>query len=71
MATNKELDLGNLTLLDFNAVQRGADDAETTENITAQLVENIQFIINSMVELKKKSIAAIEILPEEQQIHDF
>lgn len=29
MATNKELDLGNLTLLDFNAVQRGADDAET------------------------------------------
>lgn len=63
MATNKELDLGNLTLLDFNAVQRGADDAETAENITAQLVENIQFVINSMVELKKKSIAAVEILP--------
>lgn len=62
MATNKELDLGNLTLLDFNAVQRGADDAETAENITAQLVENIQFV-NSMVELKKKSIAAVEILP--------
>lgn len=27
MANNKELDLGNLTLFDFNAVQKGTDDA--------------------------------------------
>lgn len=27
MANNKELDLGNLTLFDFNAVQKGSDDA--------------------------------------------
>jgi nickel-dependent lactate racemase len=71
MANNKELDLGNLTLFDFNAVQRGSDDAETADNITAQLVENLQFVLNSMVDIKKKEIAAVEVLPEEQQTHDF
>jgi regulator of ribosome biosynthesis len=71
MANNKELDLGNLTLLDFNAVQRGSDDAETADNITAQLVGNLQFVLNSLVDLKKKEISAVEVLPEEEQIHDF
>lgn len=71
MANNKELDLGNLTLFDFNAVQRGSDDAQTAENITAQLVGNLQFVLNSLVELKKKEISEVEVLPEEQQIHDF
>jgi hypothetical protein len=63
MANNKELDLGNLTLCDFNAVQKGSNDAETSENITAQLVENLQFVLNSLVELKKKEISAVEVLP--------
>jgi regulator of ribosome biosynthesis len=31
----------------------------------------LQFVLNSLVEIKKKEISAIEVLPEEQQIHDF
>lgn len=48
MASNKELDLGNLTLCDYNSVKTGANDAETNEHITAQLVDNLQFILNSL-----------------------
>lgn len=29
MATNKELDLGNLTLYDYNALKSGDNEAET------------------------------------------
>lgn len=54
MANNKELDLGNLTLFDYNAVPIGENDVETVENITAQLVENLQFILNSLVQEKRK-----------------
>ena len=65
MTSNKELDLGNLTLYDYNAVKAGANDTETGEHITAQLVENLQFILNSLAEEKKKEIAKVEVLPEE------
>lgn len=34
-------------------------------------MENLQFILNALVEEKKKEIAQIEVLPEEEQIHDF
>jgi hypothetical protein len=71
MAENKQLDLGNLTLFDYNAVTAGSSEAETVENITAQLVDNLQFILNSMVQEKRKEVAAVEVLPEEQQIIDF
>lgn len=54
MATNRELDLGNLTLFDFNAVPLGSTPEDTADNITAQLVGNLQFVLNSLVELKKK-----------------
>ncbi len=59
MTTNKEIDLGNLTLFDFNAVKIGKDNTETQDNITSQLVENIQFILSSLIEEKKKEIAAV------------
>ena len=65
------MDLGNLTLYDFNSVQKGQTYEETVENITFQLVGNLQFILHSLVEEKKKEISAIEVLPEEEQIHDF
>ena len=71
MSGNKELDLGNLTLYDYNTVTQGSTIAETQEQITSQLVDNLQFILGSLVEAKKKEIAAVSILPEEQQIHDF
>jgi hypothetical protein len=71
MTANRQLDLGNLTMFDYNAVTVGSNEAETVENITAQLVDNLQFILNSMVQEKRKEISAIEVLPEEQQIHDF
>ena len=71
MTANRQLDLGNLTMFDYNAVTVGSNEVETVENITAQLVDNLQFILNSMVQEKRKEISAIEVLPEEQQIHDF
>jgi hypothetical protein len=71
MTANKELHLGNLTLFDFNAITLVASDTQTVENITTQLVDNLQFVLNAFVQEKRKKISAIEILSEEQQIHDF
>lgn len=31
----------------------------------------MQFILNCLVEEKRKEIAKVEVLPEEEQIHDF
>jgi hypothetical protein len=58
MSNNRELDLGNLTFYDFNALTVGEGE-EATDVITSQLVENIQFILNSLVEIKKQEVAAV------------
>ena len=65
--TNRSVDLGNLTLTDLNALPPGAD----SDTITARLVENIDFALTALLDIKKQAMHANEVLPEEEQIHDF
>ena len=65
--TNRSVDLGNLSLTDLNSLPPDTDK----DTITARLVENINFALSSMIDIKKKEMYANQVLPEEEQIHDF